>query len=242
MNNVTVLSGEVLSIQCPAAGFPLESIIWSKQSVKLPQNRRQTVFPNGTLIIDKVERNDQDVYRCSVSASGAFASRDVFVEVLVAPVINPFSSPPNLREGMRGMLTCSVLEGDPPVKIQFLKDGKLLRSKADNHIKLDSTNEFSSTLFISKVSFEDSGNYTCIASNSAASNSYSVKMIVNGKLACIFQININNTKMKFSNISTKYIQNVLTTQHNTTHTSQVCWLTLILILLSEKFFKYVSLH
>jgi hypothetical protein len=188
MRNITAISGTSVSIHCPAAGFPIESITWFKrQSGKLPQNHRQKSLTNGTLIIDKIDRqSDEDSYRCVVNASSSSAYSDVYIKVLVAPVINPFSPPPNLREGMRVMLTCSIVEGDAPVLIEFLKDDIPLRQTHDTNIKIDSNNEFSSTLFISKVSYEDSGNYTCIASNLAAKTTYSVQMIVNGMFARIF--------------------------------------------------------
>lgn len=51
---------------------------------KLPQNRRQQVFPNGTLIINTVDRNsDEGSYRCiAENKDGETAFRDVGVKVL----------------------------------------------------------------------------------------------------------------------------------------------------------------
>ena len=82
---------------------------------------------------------------------------------------------------MRVMLTCAIVEGDPPLQIHWLKDDIPVRQTTDtNNIRIDSTNEFTSTLFISHVSHEDSANYSCIASNEAAKTVYSVPMIVKG--------------------------------------------------------------
>lgn len=193
MGNRSALAGETLRIHCPAAGYPIESVSWVKRGAKLPQNHRQTVYPNGTLIVDKIERTaDEDLYTCIVistapsnAAQGKLtnsASKSVFVKVHVAPVISPFNSPPNLREGMRSMLTCSVLEGDAPIRIEWFKDGKLLSSLTPSrNVKIDSSNEFSSTLFIANVSFDDSGNYTCRAENAHASANYTATMVVNGE-------------------------------------------------------------
>lgn len=193
MKNVTAISGHSVHLHCPAAGYPLESIVWYKKSgssqanSRLPQNHRQKSLLNGTLLIEKVDRNtDEDVYQCVVTGSNGAskASSELHMRVLVAPVISPFHPPPNLREGMRVMLTCSVVEGDSPVLIQFLKDGEPIHESASNprRIKLDVTNEFSATLYIASVVAEDSGNYTCIASNMAAVATYSIVMKVNGKL------------------------------------------------------------
>nr|XP_027204712.1 Down syndrome cell adhesion molecule-like protein 1 homolog [Dermatophagoides pteronyssinus] len=198
MKNFTAIAGNTLQLHCPAAGYPLESIEWYRKSPglddiqssinRLPQNHRQKSFPNGTLIIERIERGlDDGEYRCMVTSESNVASADTFIRVLVAPVINPFHPPPNLREGMRVMLTCSVVEGDPPLVIQFLKDGIPISMKQqqttsaldNNHIKFDRTNDYSATLFIESVMNEDSGNYSCIASNLAAIATYSIFMKVN---------------------------------------------------------------
>lgn len=195
MKNITAISGHNIYLHCPAAGYPLESIVWYKKSGnnggnRLPQNHRQKNLLNGTLLIEKVDRSsDEDVYRCVVtSTSGSSkASAELHMRVLVAPVISPFNPPPNLREGMRVMLTCSVVEGDSPVLIQFLKDGDPIHESASSmsrHIKLDVTNEFSATLYFASVTADDSGNYTCVASNMAAVTTFSIVMKVNGQLSC----------------------------------------------------------
>lgn len=199
MKNITAISGNNIHLHCPAAGYPLESIVWYKkalnganpqtsQSNRLPQNHRHKSLFNGTLVVEKVERSsDEGSYRCVVTGTNraSTASAELYIRVLVAPVISPFNPPPNLREGMRVMLTCSVVEGDSPVLIQFLKDGDPIHDSSSpistsRRIKLDVTNEFSATLFISSVVAEDSGNYTCIASNMAAVTTYSIVMKVNG--------------------------------------------------------------
>ncbi|KAK8779577.1 hypothetical protein V5799_019082 [Amblyomma americanum] len=79
---------------------------------------------------------------------------------------------------MRAIVTCSVLEGDSPVRIRWLRDGAPLAPDGTD-IKVESSNEFSSTLFIKQVSYKHRGEYTCVASNSASSANYSSTMVVN---------------------------------------------------------------
>lgn len=186
---MTAISGERVQIDCPWSGFPIESIIWEKGSsssrTRLPQNHRQLVFPNGTLVIKKIERGmDEDEYRCIVFASspstlpkssnlstssGQISSQSSFIlRVVVPPLLSPISLSPNLREGMRTMLTCSVLEGDPPFSFRWTRsgvsgaaDGEPVDILPSSRIRISSSNDFSSTLTINHVTFEDNGNITC---------------------------------------------------------------------------------
>ncbi|UYV61717.1 hypothetical protein LAZ67_1006135 [Cordylochernes scorpioides] len=95
----------------------------------------------------------------------------------VAPAINPFSFPSNLREGMRSVVTCSVLEGDPPLTIRWTRENGPL----DPDVRVE-THAFSSTLFIDAVDARHAGNYTCEVSNHAATARHSASMVVNGVL------------------------------------------------------------
>lgn len=161
--------------------------------LKLPQSRRHQVHANGTLTITQVSRADEGFYKCRVLRSPlalamhedapvssqqqqqlAVDSNEFHVTILVPPIISPFGSIDSLREGMRNFLTCSVIEGDAPVKIAWLKD----ELPIEEHIRArqaaapqslqppirveTNSNEFTSTLFFSQVDFSDSGNYTCV--------------------------------------------------------------------------------
>lgn len=182
MENITALSGTNIIIPCPYSGHPITAIAWYKGEVKLPENRRQLVFNNGTLVIKSANREaDQGRYRCIVNnGAGDSASGDVVVRVRLAPLIS-IDSPINLRESMRSMLTCNVLEGDPPFTFKWLKDGKPINHLTSNNINISSLNEYSSTLFISELTFMDSGNYTCFISNDVAFANHTVNMLVKGK-------------------------------------------------------------
>ncbi|CAL1268402.1 unnamed protein product [Larinioides sclopetarius] len=179
MRNISVLAGGTLFIRCPVSGYPIEKILWEKGESKLPQNRRQQVFGNGTLIINNVDRSsDEGSYRCiAENKEGESAFRDVGVKVMVAPVINPFHFPANLKEGNRVIITCSVMDGDPPISLSWYKDNHPLMDNAN--IIVDSSNEFMSTLYMKRVTYENNGNYTCVASNRADIVNYTAPMVVN---------------------------------------------------------------
>lgn len=167
MNNITVVSGDSLYLTCPVYGYPIKEIRWYKGNTKLPENHRQHVYQNGTLVIHQMEKaNDESDYRCAVYGASSItnhyetlilsandqlhnqhfdyhklsASGTFYVKVIVAPLISPFAAPPNLREGMRNMLTCSVLEGDSPFQIRWFKTVDGPNGVTHHLIPIESTN------------------------------------------------------------------------------------------------------
>ncbi|XP_061927313.1 cell adhesion molecule Dscam2 isoform X13 [Apis cerana] len=83
MSTVSAVAGKQFHIKCPVAGYPIESIVWEKDGVRLPTNMRQRVA-NGSLFIDTVQRAaDQGTYTCTARNKHNFTSqRSVEVRVL----------------------------------------------------------------------------------------------------------------------------------------------------------------
>lgn len=104
--------------------------------------------------------------------------RNVEIQVLVPPKIMPIQSMTNLlREGMRAAISCQILEGDLPVSFKWERNGKQILGTGNEVIRrLD---EYSTSLVIEKISSDYSGNYTCIASNVAGIEKFTVPLTVN---------------------------------------------------------------
>ncbi|GFQ77884.1 down syndrome cell adhesion molecule homolog [Trichonephila clavata] len=96
--------------------------------------------------------------------------------ILSPPVIEPFHIPEAIEEGARSKLLCSVTKGDPPITIQWLKDGKPLPH--DLEITETILDEFSKALLFPRVELRHRGNYTCTARNMAASASFTASMVI----------------------------------------------------------------
>lgn len=76
MDKVAVVAGETMMVTCPVAGYPIDTIQWEKGGRVLPVNRRQQVFPNGTLIIENVQRSlDQGSYTCIAKNTQGFSAK-----------------------------------------------------------------------------------------------------------------------------------------------------------------------
>ncbi|XP_064480488.1 cell adhesion molecule Dscam1-like [Ornithodoros turicata] len=169
MANRSVVAGEVIDITCPVGGFPIDSIVWEREGLRLPYNHRQKAFPNGTLLVQDVERaTDEGLYACAArNKDGQSAHGSLHVKVLVRPAIVPFAFPESLHEGQRFNVLCTVSKGDSPVHIAWYKDEAPVSSSGPAAVTVLNVTQFSSTLIFEKVLAEHRGNYTCEARNAA---------------------------------------------------------------------------
>nr|AWV54575.1 mDscam12 [Tetranychus urticae] len=177
MANLTVLSAQNIQITCPYSGYPIKSVTWLRDGRKLPQNHRQKVFLNGTFVINNVEKGaDAGQYQCAVTdEDGRTAKRDLFINVVVSPIVQPFSFPVDLVSGRRAGVACIVSAGDLPIRITWLKDGAVI---PESLMPMVDTKDFTSFLTFDKVSRSHRGNYTCLAENPASTSNYTAPLIV----------------------------------------------------------------
>lgn len=98
--------------------------------------------------------------------------------LLALPEIEHFSFNENgVNGGSSVRVLCSLVNGDQPVEILWLKDGKQLTEYRRKVQKLD---ENTVILSLRKMQLEDSGNYTCVAKNRAGTTSHSAILKVKG--------------------------------------------------------------
>ncbi|XP_032672554.1 Down syndrome cell adhesion molecule-like protein Dscam2 isoform X7 [Odontomachus brunneus] len=181
MDKKAIVAGETLRVTCPVGGYPIESIVWERDTRVLPINRKQKVFPNGTLIIENVERmSDQATYTCVARNAQGYSARGTLeVQVMVAPQILPFAfgdEPASWGELVS--VTCSVTKGDQPIEITWTFNGTLIDSR-DSDVVVASTNRKNSVLTIESVAARHAGDYTCTASNRVGTTTHSAHLAVN---------------------------------------------------------------
>uniref|UniRef100_A0A6B2E762 Putative down syndrome cell adhesion molecule 2 isoform r n=1 Tax=Phlebotomus kandelakii TaxID=1109342 RepID=A0A6B2E762_9DIPT len=175
---VTAVAGEDLHLKCPVAGYPIEEIHWERNARELPDDIRQKVQPDGSLIISPVQKTDDSgTYTCwARNKQGHSARRSGEVTVIVPPIIEPFSFQDGLAEGMRTRTVCGVSRGDAPLTLRWLKDGEPLPLLLGANVT--SLDQYSSLLSIPSLSASHSGDYTCVATNPAAEVKFTASLMV----------------------------------------------------------------
>ncbi|XP_050346764.1 cell adhesion molecule Dscam2 isoform X4 [Nymphalis io] len=180
MKKRPVVAGDTLVAHCPVAGYPIDSIVWERDGRVLPINRKQKVFPNGTLVIENVERtSDQATYSCVAKNSQGYNARGTLeLQVMVLPQIHPFTfgdEPANAGDTVG--IQCMVTKGDVPLNIKWYLNGKDVTTIQG--VSVTKIGHKSSSLSIEAVSFIHKGLYTCYAANQAGHANYSAELIVN---------------------------------------------------------------
>ncbi|XP_076297126.1 Down syndrome cell adhesion molecule 1 isoform X43 [Lasioglossum baleicum] len=181
MDKKAIVAGETLRVTCPVAGYPIESIVWERDTRVLPINRKQKVFPNGTLIIENVERmSDQATYTCVARNAQGYSARGTLeVQVMVAPHIGPFAiSDGPANSGDMVSATCSIMKGDFPVEIVWKFNSRTIGFN-DPDVTITRINKHMSALSIESVAARHAGEYTCVATNRAGNVSHSTTLAVN---------------------------------------------------------------
>ncbi|XP_076297112.1 Down syndrome cell adhesion molecule 1 isoform X30 [Lasioglossum baleicum] len=180
MDKKAIVAGETLRVTCPVAGYPIESIVWERDTRVLPINRKQKVFPNGTLIIENVERmSDQATYTCVARNAQGYSARGTLeVQVMVIPKLLPFAfGDKPLNSGQVVTVPCAVVEGDQPLKLRWTLNGYPISPHSG--ISIVDLGGRGAILSIGSVRATHAGTYTCIAENLAGRHELSADLIVN---------------------------------------------------------------
>ncbi|XP_052739461.1 cell adhesion molecule Dscam2 isoform X1 [Bicyclus anynana] len=182
MKKRPVVAGDTLIAHCPVAGYPIDSIVWERDGRVLPINRKQKVFPNGTLVIENVERmSDQATYTCVAKNSQGYSARGTLeLQVMVPPLVVPFSFgevPSNPGDAV--VVNCVATKGDLPLEISWTFSSETIDSSLHRDIMTTPLGPRASVLTINSVSANHQGNYTCIVQNAAGRAEHAATLVVN---------------------------------------------------------------
>ncbi|KAH7976677.1 hypothetical protein HPB52_018022 [Rhipicephalus sanguineus] len=92
------------------------------------------------------------------------------------PIIMPYSFPKNVALGQKTIVTCVAQSGTPPLDFQWRHNGRAVPDTASRYAK--KLTDRVSTMSIESLSAEYLGNYTCVVSNSAGSDTFTAPLVV----------------------------------------------------------------
>ncbi|NWS49913.1 PXDN protein, partial [Probosciger aterrimus] len=164
--DVDVTSGNTVYFTCRAEGNPKPEIIWLRNNneLSMKEDSRLNLLDDGTLMIQNTKETDQGIYQCMAkNVAGEVKTQEVTLRYFESPARPSFVIHPQNTEVLVGesvTLECSAT-GHPQPRITWTKADRT-PLPVDPRITITP----SGGLYIQNVKQEDSGEYTCFATNS----------------------------------------------------------------------------
>uniref|UniRef100_A0A8U7MP75 Obscurin, cytoskeletal calmodulin and titin-interacting RhoGEF n=1 Tax=Corvus moneduloides TaxID=1196302 RepID=A0A8U7MP75_CORMO len=179
--------GKDATLSCQIIGNPIPVVSWEKDKLPVQSGGRFKTTEDGDLyrltIYDlNLEDSGQYICRAKNTIGEAFAAVSIKVgeETTVTESAPYFIQKPSsikVTLGEDAMFKCKV-QGSPPLSVNWEKDGRYLRNKADaGRFQIESAGE-SNALTIQCAQLGDSGTYTCRAENLIGSASASAALVL----------------------------------------------------------------
>ncbi|XP_056395554.1 LOW QUALITY PROTEIN: hemicentin-2 [Hyla sarda] len=166
--NVTSSLGDLALLSCYVLGDVRYNLTWQHDGKALKEGRLW-ILPNSSLQIQNVQPSDAGHYRCTARNSHGSTSASVWLAVQEPPRIQIESSSTQLSHGGDVKIRCDV-SGYPEPQILW-KHGDTLLKNDSKHTIIDGN-----VLLIKEPSQEDSGNYSCVASNGLGTDEQSLTL------------------------------------------------------------------
>uniref|UniRef100_A0A6G1SAQ6 Neuroglian n=1 Tax=Aceria tosichella TaxID=561515 RepID=A0A6G1SAQ6_9ACAR len=157
---VQVLRGQKLVLFCIYGGTPLPEITWRKKGGSLEGNRVSYQNFGKTLVISKVDEQDEGTYECSaINGHGSQLSHAMQVSVSSAPYWIRAPNSTNAAQDESVHFEC-LAEGDPKPNLEWLINGQPISTQKRPNLRIDG-----SSLYIDSVKKTDVGVFQCNSSN-----------------------------------------------------------------------------
>lgn len=144
-------------LHCLTQATPKPTVVWYRNQMLISEDSRFEVFKNGTLRINNVEVYDGTWYRCVSSTPAGSIEAQARVQVLEKLKFTPPPQPQQCMEfDKEATVPCSATGREKPTIKWERADGSSLPEWVTDN---------AGTLHFARVTRDDAGNYTCIASN-----------------------------------------------------------------------------
>lgn len=192
--NASVLPTNSTSITCEVSGSLLSArytLTWFKNDVAITATANKYVIhsSNNTLEISNIDfTTDIGPYVCSFVLDNSQVINET-VYVYGQAFVKSFDKSKNLVEDDALNLTCKA-EGYPTPTVTWFKDGQVLNNTTDRVSFTNYGDVINASVKITKMQFEDAGEYSCEAINEIQGQQYNasatITVRVKDKLAALW--------------------------------------------------------
>ncbi|NXC61674.1 HMCN1 protein, partial [Aleadryas rufinucha] len=161
-----------VTLQCEAEGYPGPEISWHKDGQQITESMQKRILSTGALQILFVQPGDGGRYTCTAANPAGSSTSSTELAVHIPPRIRSTDKQYTVTESSQALLSC-VAEGIPAPTINWRKDNTLLRDTVGKYQTVPGGD-----LILDNVVPEDSGSYTCIATNAAGEDTHTVTLTV----------------------------------------------------------------
>uniref|UniRef100_A0A8C8RV15 Hemicentin-1 n=1 Tax=Pelusios castaneus TaxID=367368 RepID=A0A8C8RV15_9SAUR len=164
IQNKQVVVGNLLTLECKAAGNPSPLLTWLKDGVPVKASDNLRIVSGGKKleILNAVEA-DRGQYICVATSIAGEKEIKYNVEILVPPLVEGGEELSNYIVILHSPLELDCLAtGTPPPTIMWLKDGQPVE-EGDGYKFLSNGHK----LLISRAQVSDTGRYKCVVTNKA---------------------------------------------------------------------------
>nr|XP_061790885.1 hemicentin-1-like [Nerophis lumbriciformis] len=170
-----VIINSPLELDCHATGTPAPAVTWFKDGQLLRHGEGLRLAVSGwRLIIPRAQVSDTGRFQCVATNEGGDDEKDFNVIVQVPPSVRSTGSAERAVVLHKSISLECMPSGIPAPTITWLKDGRPVDT-SQMHFKLDSAGR---VLKVTRARQEDSGKYTCLATNAAGEAQKSMRLSV----------------------------------------------------------------
>uniref|UniRef100_A0A1B6D7W5 Ig-like domain-containing protein n=2 Tax=Clastoptera arizonana TaxID=38151 RepID=A0A1B6D7W5_9HEMI len=186
LTDQTMKEGQPVTFKCKIAGKPVPQVTWQKGDKVIKPSKYFQMLKEGAetyvLRISEVFPEDEGTYKCVATNPGGKVLLSANLRVLapetqeVGPTLAPMKDI-IVPEGSTAQFK-TQFAGKPAPTIQWLREGMLIPQSPDFQMINEGKNAI---LLIASTYEEDSGRFTCRATNSAGQTETSANLIVKSK-------------------------------------------------------------